>query len=100
MAGNLSGLHVFNADVSPEALSLLDGNFTPVVTAINTLGNYSNYYADTGAVNALTITVPGTQTVGYGAGLQVQVKVNNTNTSATPTLAINALGSVTIVNFD
>jgi hypothetical protein len=100
MAGNLSGLHVFNADVSPEPLSLLDGNFNPIVTALNSLNNYSNYYADSGALNALAITVPGTQSVGYSAGLMLQVKANNTTTSTTPTLQVNALGTVTIVNFD
>ena len=101
MAGSVTGLHVFAADVGPEPLSLLDGNFNPLATAINTLSTFSNYYVDSGAVNALAITVNAPQVVAsYTDGLQVQVQCANTTTSATPTLAINGLGARTLVHGD
>jgi hypothetical protein len=100
MAGNVTGLHVFTADVGPEALSLLDGNFSPLATTINTLATFANYYADTGAVNALVVTTVGSQVFSLAAGVFVEVAVANTTTTTTPTLNINATGAHTIVNSD
>lgn len=100
MAGAVTGLHVFAADAGPEALSLLDGNFSPLAAVINTLVTYSNYYVDSGAVNALAVTVSAPQVVSYADGLILEVTVANTTTSATPTLAVNGLGTRTIVHND
>jgi hypothetical protein len=105
MAAGLSGLHVFQTDVGPEALSLLDNNFTPIANALNTLSNFANYYVDSGAVNALAFNVAAPQIASaYTDGLQVQVKVGNTTTSTAPTLNIsylgNPLGAKTIFNPD
>ena len=43
MAGNVTGLHVFQNDTGPEPLSLLDNNYSALQIAINTLNNFSNY---------------------------------------------------------
>jgi hypothetical protein len=96
MAGNITGLHVFANDIGPEALSLLDGNFSPLATALNNLNNFTNYYADTGSVNALTVTLIGSQTLTLAAGLALSVKVANTNTSTTVTLNANGTGAVQV----
>jgi hypothetical protein len=98
MAGNVTGLHVFAADVGPEALSLLDGNYSPLVTALNTLANFSNYYVDSGAVNALVVTTVGAQAFSYVDGVLLEVQVGNTTTSTTPTLNVNGLGGKTITD--
>jgi hypothetical protein len=105
MAAGLSGLHVFQTDVGPEALSLLDNNFTPIANALNTLANFANYYVDSGAVNALSFNVAAPQIASaYTDGLLLQVKVGNTTTSTAPTLNVsylgNPLGAKTIFNPD
>jgi hypothetical protein len=100
MAGNITGLHVFAADAGPEALSLLDGNFSPLVTAFNTLVNFNNYYSDAGPANALAITLTGVQVASLNAGLAVEVLVLNTNTSSIVTLNVNALGAKNVLMSD
>lgn len=100
MAGSVVGLHVFAADTGPEALSLLDTNYSALTTAINTLQNYSNTYIDSGAVNALVVTVPAPQVFSYTDGVTISVKVAVTNTSAIPTINVNGLGNKNIVNPD
>jgi Chaperone of endosialidase len=97
MAGNVSGLHTFAPDVGPEALSLLDGNFGPLTTALNTLLNFSNYYVDSGAANGIVVTVPAPQVFAYTDGVQLLVKVAATNTLAT-TLNVNGLGNKNVVD--
>jgi len=100
MAGNVSGLHVFGPDTGPEALSLLDGNYGALTTALNTLTNFSNSYLDSGAANALVVTVPAPQVFAYLDGVILQVKVAAANTVAAPTINVNGLGLKTIVNPD
>jgi hypothetical protein len=100
MAGNVSGLHVFTADVGPEALSLLDGNYSALVTALNTLANFSNYYVDTGGTNALVVTTIGSQVFSYVDGVVLEIKVANSSTVAAPTLNVNGLGTRPIINTD
>jgi hypothetical protein len=97
MAGNLTGLHVFANDVSPEPLSLLDTNYSALNAAFNALLNYSNYYVDSGIANALAITVTANQTVSYGDGLLLQIQVAATNTGAT-TLNVNGIGPKNVVD--
>ena len=97
MAGNISGLHVFAADTGPEPLSLLDGVNSTFETALNTLSTFSNYYVDTGGVNALNVTVGVNQEVSLTDGLMLQIQVANTTTSTTPTLDVGSLGAKTIV---
>ena len=98
MAGNVSGLHQFGPDTGPEALSLLDGNYGALTTALNTLSNFTNNYLDSGAVNALIVTVPAPQVFSYADGIVLNVKVAATNTITTPTINVNGLGLRTIVN--
>src|SRR3984893_535963 len=100
MAGNVSGLHVFGADVGPEALSLLDGNYGALVLALNTLANFTNYYVDSGGANAIVVTTVGAQVFTYVDGVVLEIKVAATNTSTTPTLNVNGLGAKQIVNTD
>ena len=100
MAGNVSGIHVFAADVGPESLSLLDGVNNAFIASLNNLSTFSNSYVDSGAVNALVVSVPSPQTFGYIDGVMVQVKVAVTNTTTAPTINVNGLGAKTIVNAD
>lgn len=100
MAGNVSGLHVFGPDTGPEALSLLDTNYTALTSALNALINFSNSYIDSGAANALIVTVAAPQAFSYSDGMTLQVKVAATNTSTAPTINVNGLGAKTIVNPD
>src|ERR1700748_2595157 len=98
MAGAIAGLHVFAGDVGPEPLSLLDGNYTALTTALNSLQTFANSYVDSGAVNGLVVSVPAPQVFAYSDGIILQVKVAATNTTATPTINVNGLGAKAIVN--
>lgn len=92
MAGSVSGLHIFGPDTGPESLSLLDGNYTSLTNALNTLANFSNSYHDGGAVNAIAVTVPSPQIFAYVDGLVLEVLIAATNTGAV-TLNVNGLGA-------
>jgi hypothetical protein len=85
--------NTFAAQSGPIALSQLDVNFSTIVSSINDTATYSNYYADTGAVNTMQVTLPVGQTLFYTAGVQLLVKVGNTNTSTAVTLNVNVNGS-------
>lgn len=98
MAGNINVPHTFAADTGPEALSLLDTCYSALAAVLNTLSTYSNYYVDSGAVNALAVATIGVQTVSLSDGLLLEVKVANTSTTAAPTLTVNALGAQTIID--
>jgi hypothetical protein len=97
MAGAVTGLHVFAGDVGPEPLSLLDGNYGALTTALNTLTTFGNSYVDSGAVNGLVVTVPAPQVFAYTDGVILNVKVAATNTVGNPTINVNALGAKLIV---
>jgi hypothetical protein len=75
--------------------SQLDTNFSQLAAAVNSLANYGNYFSDSGAVNAMVITVASPLVVAYAAGLPLQVKVAVTNTGAM-TLNVNSLGAVPV----
>lgn len=62
-------------------------------------GPANDYYLDTGAVNAMVITVNMAQTA-YANGMRFKVKVANTTTTATPTLNVNGLGALNIYYSD
>ena len=96
MAGSVSGLNTFATQSGPIPLAQLDSNISALTTAINNLANFDNYYVDSGAVNAIAVTVSSPQIVAYTAGLMLQVKVAATNTGAT-TININGLGNVAVV---
>jgi hypothetical protein len=100
MAGNVLGLHLFGPDTGPEPLSLLDGNYGALTTALNTLTNFTNNYLDSGAVNALVVTVPAPQVFAYSDGVVLNVKVAATTTIGAPTINVNGLGLRTLVNTD
>ena len=53
------------------------------------------YAADTGAVNALVVTLSPAPT-SYTDGMTIKVKVKNTNNSVAPTIAVNGLTATTI----
>lgn len=99
MAGNVSGLHVFQADTGPEPLALLDTNYSALTASLNALSTFSNYYVDSGSVGSMVVTVPAPQTVSYVDGLTLDVKAAATNTGST-SINVNSLGSKTIVNPD
>jgi hypothetical protein len=79
-------------------LSQLDGDFNAVASAINDARTYSNYAADSGSVNAFSITLSGITTT-YTAGLRVQFKAANANTGAC-TIDVNNQGAKNIVLAD
>ena len=91
MAGSVTLTNTFAAQAGPIPLSQLDTNYSQLAVAVNDALTYSNYFADTGAVNALVVTIVAPQTFGYTAGVSLDVKVGNTNTGAT-TINVNGLG--------
>lgn len=100
MAAEVSGLHVFANDTGPESLALLDNNYSPLTTALNTLANFTNSYDDAGVANGVIINVPSPQIcTAYTDGLGLWVKIAATNTGAA-TINVAAIGQVAIVNPD
>lgn len=95
MAGSIIIDNTFATQAGPIPLSELDANFAQLVSEANSLLTQNNYYADTGAANALVVTVPSPQTVSYTAGLAILVKVGHSNTGAS-TINVNGLGVVNI----
>src|SRR5690242_2553140 len=87
---------VFANESGQQPASQLDVNFNNLLTPLNALGTYSNYFQDTGTVNALVVTVPSPLSMSYAAGLILQVKIGNTTTGAA-TLNVNGLGAQNIV---
>ena len=87
---------VFANESGQQPASQLDVNFNNLLTPLNALGTYANYFLDTGTVNALVVTIPSPLSASYAAGLILQVKVGNTNTGAA-TLNVNSLGAQSIV---
>jgi hypothetical protein len=80
-----------------QSLALFDGNYSPLTAAINDIPTYGNYFTDTGAVNALVVTVT-PLTFGLTSGTWIDVLVANTNTTTTPTLNVGGSGAKTIVD--
>jgi hypothetical protein len=79
------GDYAWNGPTSGTMAALVQANGNPI------------YAADTGAVNALAVSgIPSVSA--YRAGLTVRVLVGHTNTTTTPTLNVNSLGAVPIVN--
>lgn len=74
----------------------LDDNFTSITTALNDLNTYSNYFSDTGAVNAYVVTLAANLTATLTAGLKISVRIANSSTSSTPTLNFNGTGALPI----
>lgn len=91
MAGNVTGLHVFQNAISPEPLKYLDDNYNTLQTAINTLNTFSNFLVDTGTPNNLNVTAGSSQYASYADGLELLVRVGNTNTGPS-TLNLNNMG--------
>lgn len=98
MGGVVTGLHVFQNDVGPESLSLLDTNYSIIQAVVNALNSYSNYYVDSGAANAMVVTLAAGQTVNLVDGLLIQVTAAASNTINNPSLNLNGLGAKTIVD--
>lgn len=94
-----AGYSVTNAFASQSGnvpASQLDVNFNQAAAAANTLVNTGNFFIDSGAANAMVVTVPSPLVVAYAAGLPFQVQVAAPNTGAT-TLTVNSLGSINVV---
>jgi hypothetical protein len=100
MSKPLPSQNTFAGLAPPWSLVNLDSNFTNTWNAVDDWATYSLYVIDSGVVNALQVTITAPLTVSMSDGLSIDVKVANTTTSATPTLQINALGTVTIKNVD
>jgi hypothetical protein len=96
MAGSVTGLNTFGSQAGPIPTSELDTNFSDIAGQVNELNTYSNYYADAGAVNAMAVTIPSTQTYALTAGLQLQIQVLFTNTGPV-TLNVNSTGAVEVI---
>lgn len=69
-------------------LSLLDTNYTNILTFLNTTLNYSNYLVDSGIADAYVVTFSGGLTFTLTAGQIIYMKVGFANTGAC-TLAVN-----------
>ena len=79
----------------PIPLSNLDDDFNQLALAANTLNNTTNYYVDTGTVNAIVITIPDPQYFNpYAAGLSLDIMIAVTSTSAV-SLTINGFAFTT-----
>lgn len=89
--------NTFATQAGPIPLSQLDADFTAGLNALNDLSTYSNFFLDTGAVNAMAITVTLPLTFGLTAGVRLQVVVGNTNTLTAVTLAVNGGASTTVL---
>lgn len=76
--------------------SQLDDDFSALQNAINDFSTYGGLYSDTGAVNALVVTIPAPLTFAYTGTPWLDVIVSVTNTSPTVTLNVNGLGAITI----
>lgn len=76
--------------------SQLDTDFSQPATALNALVTFGNYFVDSGAANALAITVSSPLVATLAAGLPFQVKIATLNTGAT-TLAVNGGATTNLV---
>jgi hypothetical protein len=95
----------FATATSTIPLSQLDTDFNTITQYINDLNNYSNYVADTGAVNAIILNYPsGITTTTIATGTFLQFKAANANTGST-TIQVqvnssNILAATTVLNED
>jgi hypothetical protein len=92
MAGSITVTYPFQAQTGPIPLAQLDANFSQTAVAINDAATYSNYFADTGGVNAIVVTINAPQTFTYSTGVSLDIKIGNTNTGAV-TINVNGLGA-------
>jgi hypothetical protein len=82
----------------PIALSLLDQNYSALLTALNSMNSYSNYLQDTSAVvNAIAVTTPTGIAATLSAGLRLQIQVANSTTSQNVTLTVNGGSSANVI---
>jgi hypothetical protein len=98
MSKPVTGQTTFGASTSGTTTQL-DNNFLLAYNALNDLNTYSNYLVDTGAVDAMVVSLSGGLTGPLTDGLVIQVKVIASNTGAT-TLNYNATGVIPVVQID
>ena len=99
MAASTTPAVVFGTQTNAIPLNYLDDDFNQLSAAINTLNNFSNYYADTSATpNSIAIAISTPQTFTLSAGLALLVLIANTNTGATSMIINSAYGPISIVN--
>lgn len=90
MTKPVTGIQTFAGVSPPWNLSFLDADIAALQAALNDVGTYSNYLADSsGAANQLTVTTAGSITFALVAGVLLQVKVANSTTSATVNMTVN-----------
>jgi hypothetical protein len=100
MAKPIATPTTFAGSPPPWTLSLLDTNNTNAAGALNDLGTYENFFADSGSVNAIAVLLSTGLTASLIAGLAVTVLIANTTTSSSVTLTVGSLGAVTVKNQD
>lgn len=98
MTKPVTGLTVFGSNTTGTTTQL-DNNFIACTTALNDLNTYGNFLTDTGAANALAVTLPANITGALTNGLPIQVKVAANNSGAT-VLNYNATGNANVINLD
>lgn len=79
---------------------LIDSAFDKLPTELVLKRGTVNYAEDTGAVNAIAVSVNPTVITALADGMEVRVKVKFANTTAAPTLNLNGLGAVVIARAD
>jgi hypothetical protein len=87
---------VFGSIATTAQLGDLDTDFNALAASVNDTITYSNYYADTGTVNALAVTISAPLTFAWAAGVALDVLVANSSTVAAPTLAVNGVGQTIV----
>jgi hypothetical protein len=100
MAKPISPANTFAGTNPPWNLAQLDENNTDSIGAINDLATYENFFADTGAVNAISVVLTTGLTATLAAGLSVTVLIANTNTAQAVTLNVGGTGAQTVKNQD
>lgn len=77
------------------------GQFSTLAQQVQVQQQAGNYAVDSGAADALVVTlnpVPTATTAAGLAGYPIRVKIAHANLTTTPTITVNGLGPMTIVN--
>ena len=93
----VTGLTQFANIGGDEPASVLDANFTAITNAQNDCTTYTNYAADTGAINAYVVNFPAGITLNLDVGVEVEWTPANTNNAAS-TLNAGGTGANPLVN--
>lgn len=94
MTKPVTGQTTFGASTTGTTTQL-DNNFLLAYNALNDLNTYPNFLTDTGAADAIVVTLGANLTGALTNGLVIQVKAAATNTGAT-TLNYNSGGTLNV----